>query len=109
MELYIEILKDVDFDDKDRFRQMVLETKANMESRIVGGGHSVAASRLDAMNSVAGWVNEQMGGVSYLEYVRDLSRRVEEVFTVSASFYFAPSVHTCFPRYLWQTCRISSA
>jgi len=78
LELYTEILKDIDFNDKDRFRQMVLETKANMESRVVGGGHSVAASRLDAMNSVAGWVNEQMGGISYLEYIRDLARRVDE-------------------------------
>lgn len=39
---------------------------------MIGGGHSVAASRLDAQRSVAGWVSEQMGGLSYLFYIRDL-------------------------------------
>ena len=51
---------------------MVLETKSGLEGGVVGGGHSVAASRLDAQRSVAGWVGEQMGGLSYLFYIRDL-------------------------------------
>eukprot|EP00976_Prorocentrum_cordatum_P082570 1184863-Prorocentrum_minimum.AAC.6 len=77
---------------------MVLETKANMESRIVGGGHSIAASRLDAMNSAAGWVNEQMGGISSLEYIRDLARRVDEVphaSSLPASAHVAPRYLPC--------------
>lgn len=52
--------------------QMVLETKSGLEGAVIGGGHSVAASRLDAQRSVAGWVSEQMGGLSYLFYIRDL-------------------------------------
>ncbi len=51
---------------------MVLETKSGLEGGVIGGGHSVAASRLDAQRSVAGWVSEQMGGLSYLFYIRDL-------------------------------------
>ena len=51
---------------------MVLETKSRLEGAVIGGGHSVAASRLDAQRSVAGWVSEQMGGLSYLFYIRDL-------------------------------------
>ena len=54
------------------FLQMVLETKSGLEGAVIGGGHSVAASRLDAQRSVAGWVSEQMGGLSYLFYIRDL-------------------------------------
>ena len=54
--------------------QMVLETKSGLEGAVIGGGHSVAASRLDAQRSVAGWVSEQMGGLSYLFYIRDLVR-----------------------------------
>jgi Zn-dependent M16 (insulinase) family peptidase len=77
MDLYTEVLTATNFDDKDRFLQMVLETKANMEARIVGGGHSVAAGRIDAMDSTAGYANELMGGVSYLEYLRVLAMRVE--------------------------------
>lgn len=36
-----------------------------MQSRISGGGHSVAAARLDAKLNSAGWVSEQMGGLRY--------------------------------------------
>jgi len=64
-------------DDKERFKQMVLETRSGMESSVVGSGHSYAASRIDAQRSTAGWVSEQMGGIAYLEYVRELVKRVD--------------------------------
>jgi Zn-dependent M16 (insulinase) family peptidase len=56
---------------------MVLETRSALEAGLVGSGHSFAAARLDAQRSTAGWVAEQMGGLSYLEYVRKLASRVE--------------------------------
>lgn len=58
--------------DSEAEVQMVLETKSGLEGGVIGGGHSVAAARLDAQRSVAGWVSEQMGGLSYLFYIRDL-------------------------------------
>eukprot|EP00873_Tetraselmis_striata_P018587 jgi/Tetstr1/438851/TSEL_027360.t1 len=64
-------------DDQQRFKQMVLETRSGLEAGLIGSGHSYAASRLDAQRSVAGWVSEQMGGLSYLEYVRKLVARVD--------------------------------
>ena len=63
---------------------MVLETKSGLEGAVIGGGHSVAASRLDAQRSVAGWVSEQMGGLSYLFYIRDLVRHLSSVSCPSA-------------------------
>lgn len=57
--------------------QMVLETKSALESGIVGSGHSFAATRLDAQRSVAGWINEQTGGLSYLHSIRQLVQRVD--------------------------------
>lgn len=56
---------------------MVAETKAGLESGIVGSGHSFAARRLNAQHTVAGLMSEQMGGLSYLEYIRGLAKRVE--------------------------------
>ncbi|KAL4856502.1 Presequence protease 1 [Chlorella vulgaris] len=64
-------------DDRERFKQMVLETKSSMEAGVIGAGHSFAASRLDAQRSVAGWASEQMGGVAYLDFIRGLAARVE--------------------------------
>jgi hypothetical protein len=34
-----------------------------MQSQITGGGHGIAAARMGGMLNVAGWVNEQMGGL----------------------------------------------
>ena len=56
---------------------MGLETKAGLESGIIGAGHRFAASRLDAQRTTAGWVSEQMGGLSYLNFIRKLLPRVE--------------------------------
>jgi hypothetical protein len=60
-----------------RFTQMVLETKAGLESGIIGSGHRFASARLSAQRSVAGFVGEAMGGLSYLEFIRGLAKRVE--------------------------------
>ncbi|KIY92916.1 hypothetical protein MNEG_15047 [Monoraphidium neglectum] len=72
-----DILTTARLDDKARFTQMVLETKAGLESGIIGSGHRFASARLAAQRSTAGWVSEAMGGLSYLEYVRALAKRVE--------------------------------
>lgn len=55
---------------------MVLETKAGMESGVIGAGHRFAAKRLDGQRSTAGWLSEQMGGIAYLDFIRDLAKRV---------------------------------
>ncbi|KAK9810180.1 hypothetical protein WJX72_006221 [[Myrmecia] bisecta] len=77
LDLMRDVLLTARLDDQARFKQMVLETKAGLEAAVVGSGHSVAASRLDAQHSIAGWVSEQMGGLSYLEFIRGLVQRVD--------------------------------
>ncbi|CAM6087081.1 unnamed protein product [Calypogeia fissa] len=72
------VLKDVQLNDSKRFKQFVSQSKSRMEGFIMGRGHSVAATRLDAKLNLAGWVGEQMGGLSYLEFLRSLEKRVEE-------------------------------
>ncbi|XAR59465.1 hypothetical protein NMG60_11015307 [Bertholletia excelsa] len=72
------ILQDVQFTDQNRFKQFVSQSKARMESGIRGSGHRVAAARMDAKLNVAGWIGEQMGGVSYLEFLQGLEKKVDE-------------------------------
>jgi len=72
-----DVLLTARLDDGARFKQMALEAKAGMESRVVGGGHSVAATRIGAQMTAAGWADEQMGGLSYLFYLRDLVKRCD--------------------------------
>ncbi|KAL8241595.1 hypothetical protein R6Q59_011897 [Mikania micrantha] len=49
-----------------------------MENRLRGSGHGIAAARMDAKLNSAGWISEQMGGISYLEYLKNLEEKVEQ-------------------------------
>ncbi|KAK9287309.1 hypothetical protein L1049_015722 [Liquidambar formosana] len=72
------ILQEVQFTDQRRFRQFVSQSKARMENRLRGSGHGIAAARMDAKLNVAGWISEQMGGVSYLEFLQALEEKVDQ-------------------------------
>ncbi|MEM7801811.1 MAG: peptidase M16, partial [Chloroflexota bacterium] len=72
-----EMLFEVNFDNKERFRQMVLEEKAQEESRLIPAGHAVALTRLRAIYTEANWIAEQMGGLEYLYFLRRLANEVE--------------------------------
>lgn len=65
------------FDDRERFRQMVLDEKASREAALVPRGHGFVSTRLRSRFDEAGWMSEQMGGVSYLFFVRELAERVD--------------------------------
>ncbi len=73
-----EILLSVRLDNRERFRQMVLEEKANLEAALVPSGHAIVNGRLRAHFNTADRVSEQMSGVSYLFFLRELAQRVEE-------------------------------
>ncbi|OAY78579.1 Presequence protease 1, chloroplastic/mitochondrial [Ananas comosus] len=72
------VLQEVQFTDQQRFKQFVSQSKARMESRLRGSGHGIAAARMDAKLNVAGWISEQMGGLSYLEFLQDLEKKVDQ-------------------------------
>ena len=71
-DLLNDILSMPNLDNKERFRQMVLEEKAGMEHQIIPSGHSFVGARLRANFSMSGWLSELTGGVSYLFYLREL-------------------------------------
>ncbi len=73
-----DILLTVSLDNRERFRQMVLEEKARQEEKLIPGGHQIVNLRLRSHFSETEWVAEQMGGVSFLLFLRDLARRVED-------------------------------
>ncbi|CAD7700528.1 unnamed protein product [Ostreobium quekettii] len=77
MDLLQNVLLKGKLDNQQRFKQMVLENKAALESGLVDSGHRFASQRLAAQRSIAGWVSEVTGGLSYLEYVRSLVDRVD--------------------------------
>ncbi len=72
-----DVLTGANLENRERFRQMVLEEKARLESRLVQGGHAIVNQRLRAHFNEADWAGEQMGGVSYLFFLRELANRID--------------------------------
>jgi len=76
------ILHDVltmpNFSDKERFRQIVLEHKSELETAMVPRGHSAVITRLKAQFNEAHWVAEQMGGIEALFFIRNLAEEMDK-------------------------------
>ncbi len=73
-----EVLLEPNFDQQERFCQMLLEAKARLEHGLVAAGHSAVSARIRASLSPTGWLEELTGGISYLEHVRELSEKAQE-------------------------------
>jgi hypothetical protein len=63
-------------DNQERFKQMVLEETARQEQSIIPSGHQVVNLRLRSHFSESGWAAEQMDGISYLFFLRQLIGKV---------------------------------
>jgi hypothetical protein len=72
-----DVLLTVRLDNPERFRQMVLEEKADREAMLVPAGHRVINYRLRALFDEAGWAEEQLHGIDSLFFVRSLAQAVE--------------------------------
>jgi Zn-dependent M16 (insulinase) family peptidase len=67
-----DILSRARLDNRERFQQLALEEKAAVESRLVPAGSAYVDQRLRANYFEADWAEEQMGGISYLFFLRKL-------------------------------------
>ncbi len=72
-----DVLLDARLDNRERFKQMALEEKAGFEARLVPSGNAIVDTRLKSGLTEASWIAEQLGGVSYLDFLRELVKRVE--------------------------------
>ena len=77
LDILRDILLTVRLDDRQRFRQMTLEAKAEAEAMLAPAGHRLVNRRLRARLGEADWATEQMGGLSHLYSLRELARQVE--------------------------------
>ena len=78
LSLFRDILVNGTLDNRERFKQIVLEEKASVESSLVDAGHRYANSRLLSSMNEAGAVNEKISGISYLFFLRDLVDLIEK-------------------------------
>ncbi len=72
-----DILTSPRLSDRERFRQLVLEEKANAEARIIPAGNRLVNLRLRSRFDEAGWAAEQIDGITNLYALRALVEQVE--------------------------------
>jgi len=72
-----DVFLEAKLDDKQRVMQLIMEEKAELEGHVVPGGSTFILYRLAGRLHETGWVNEQMKGISYLFFLRDLAARVD--------------------------------
>ena len=77
LSLMSDVLMKTRFDDRERFKQIVLEERAGFEAGIVPDGTSVAGNRLRSQYHLASWISEQMKGITNLFFLRELVDRIE--------------------------------
>ncbi|WP_027185458.1 insulinase family protein [Desulfovibrio inopinatus] len=79
-DVLLDILTTANLGNRDRFLQIVTESRTRAEMRLIPAGHSVARLRLGASFSQAGAMNERLSGVEQLFFLRRLEKRVREDF-----------------------------
>ncbi|OPX38612.1 MAG: peptidase M16 [Desulfobacteraceae bacterium 4484_190.2] len=78
MDILRDVLLTVRLDNKERFKQMILEEKARTEQKLVPAGHQVVNLRLRAHFGESNWAAEQIGGISHLFFLRELIGMIEK-------------------------------
>jgi Zn-dependent M16 (insulinase) family peptidase len=72
-----DVLLTARLDNQERFKQIVLEQKAEIETQLTMLGDMYAYKRVGAHFTRAGWAVEQIGGVSALLFLRDLLEEID--------------------------------
>lgn len=73
-----DVLLTTNFDNKERFHQLVLKAKARKEAGLIPSGHRVVSRRMRAQYDTVGWASELMDGVENLFFVRKLVDEIEQ-------------------------------
>lgn len=71
------ILLNAKLDNRERFRQIVLEEKAQSESSLIPSGHRLIGLRLLSRLTTADGISERINGLEQLFFLRGLAERID--------------------------------
>lgn len=75
------LLKDAKLDSQRKVIEMLKESKAALEARIQGSGHSFANTRIKSRYRFSSYIDEMMSGITYLETINTLISDAENNWT----------------------------
>ena len=73
-----DLLTSTNFDNKAKFKQMVLETKVRMEGAVAAAGNSFASGRIGARYNIEEFVSAKMQGIDTIKYMTELAAEIEQ-------------------------------
>jgi Zn-dependent M16 (insulinase) family peptidase len=73
-----DLLTSTNFDNKAKFKQMVLETKVRMEGAVAAAGNSFASGRIGARYNIEEFVSAKMQGMDTIKYMTELAAEIEQ-------------------------------
>ncbi len=77
LELINEIITTTKFDDVNRIKQAIQETKSKLQMRIINAGHEIAMTRVFSKCSYAQEYRDRIDGASYYEFICNLEKNFE--------------------------------
>lgn len=78
LDIISDIITTARFDNRERIKQIILEEKASFEQGLVPRGHQVVSGRLRAHFSRSDWADEQIAGINYLMFLRNLEKNFDQ-------------------------------
>jgi Zn-dependent M16 (insulinase) family peptidase len=75
--LLAEIIGRTRFNERERIREIVQETKSRLEMGIYDQGHLIAAGRLLSYFSPIGWYTETLSGLSFYKFVSGIEKNFD--------------------------------
>lgn len=84
-EIVSQIIRSSSFEDERRLKEIIQETRSQLEMRVFDRGHVVAARRLYSYFSSSGYYLELVSGLAYYKFIKGLEKdfdsKLEEVRT----------------------------
>jgi len=77
LKLFSHILVEPRWSDTERLKQLVVQTAASLSSTLQDSGHSYAKTYAAAPLTPATFVNEEMGGITFVKRMNDITKAVE--------------------------------
>lgn len=77
LELINEIITTTKFDDMNRIKQVIQETKSKLQMRVINAGHKIAINRAFSKFSYGQEYSDRINGASYYEFICSLEKNFE--------------------------------
>ena len=78
LEIILEIIQKSDFNDFKRMYEIIVQTKARMQTQMTGSGHSTASLRAASYSSKSAYFGECTSGITFYRFMDELEKNFEE-------------------------------